>query len=312
MSKLLILGSIAFDQIETPFGKSNSIMGGSANYIALAAAQFEIPAAVVSIVGSDYPQEYLNLLTERRIDVSGIEIVQGGKTLFWSGKYHNDMNQRDTLDTQLNVINDFNPVVPEAFRDAEVLLLGNLHPTLQMDVLNQMTQRPKLVVMDTMNYWMNHTWDLLMEVIARVDVLTINDEEARQLTKEYSLVKAAQCIMAMGVKYVVIKKGEHGALLFHEDKVFFAPALPLAEVFDPTGAGDVFAGGMVGYLTKTRDYSFANLKNAIVQGSNVASFCIEKFGAERLLTLTHNERTARLQQFRDLTQFDIQVSGDRG
>ena len=295
MSKLLILGSIAFDQIETPFGKSNSIMGGSANYIALAAAQFEIPAAVVSIVGSDYPQEYLNLLTERRIDVSGIEIVQGGKTLFWSGKYHNDMNQRDTLDTQLNVINDFKPVVPEAFRDAEVLLLGNLHPSLQMDVLNQMTQRPKLVVMDTMNYWMNHTWDLLMEVIARVDVLTINDEEARQLTKEYSL-----------------KKGEHGALLFHEDKVFFAPALPLAEVFDPTGAGDVFAGGMVGYLTKTRDYSFANLKNAIVQGSNVASFCIEKFGAERLLTLTHNERTARLQQFRDLTQFDIQVSGARG
>ena len=248
MSKLLILGSIAFDQIETPFGKSNSIMGGSANYIALAAAQFEIPAAVVSIVGSDYPQEYLNLLTERRIDVSGIEIVQGGKTLFWSGKYHNDMNQRDTLDTQLNVINDFKPVVPEAFRDAEVLLLGNLHPTLQMDVLNQMTQRPKLVV-----------------------------------------------------------KGEHGALLFHEDKVFFAPALPLAEVFDPTGAGDVFAGGMVGYLTKTRDYSFANLKNAIVQGANVASFCIEKFGAERLLTLTHNERTARLQQFRDLTQFDIQL-----
>ena len=290
MSKLLILGSIAFDQIETPFGKSNSIMGGSANYIALAAAQFEIPAAVVSIVGSDYPQEYLNLLTERRIDVSGI-----------------DMNQRDTLDTQLNVINDFKPIVPEAFRDAEVLLLGNLHPSLQMDVLNQMTQRPKLVVMDTMNYWMNHTWDLLMEVIARVDVLTINDEEARQLTKEYSLVKAAHRIMAMGVKYVVIKKGEHGALLFHEDKVFFAPALPLAEVFDPTGAGDVFAGGMVGYLTKTHDYSFANLKNAIVQGANVASFCIEKFGAERLLTLTHNERTARLQQFRDLTQFDIQL-----
>ena len=277
MSKLLILGSIAFDQIETPFGKSNSIIGGSANYIALAAAQFEIPAAVVSIVGGDYPQEYLNLLTERRIDVSGIEIVQGGKTLFWSGKYHNDMNQRDTLDTQLNVINDFKPVVPKAFRDAEVLLLGNLHPSLQM------------------------------EVIARVDVLTINDEEARQLTKEYSLVKAAQRIIAMGVKYVVIKKGEHGALLFHEDKVFFAPALPLAEVFDPTGAGDVFAGGMVGYLAKTRDYSFANLKNAIVQGANVASFCIEKFGAERLLTLTHNERTARLQQFRDLTQFDIQL-----
>ena len=282
-------------------------MGGSANYIALAAAQFEVPSAVVSIVGDDYPQDYLNLLAQRHIDVSGIEIVHGGKTLFWSGKYRNDMNQRDTLDTQLNVLANFKPVVPEAFRDAEVLLLGNLHPTLQMDVLDQMLSRPKLVVMDTMNYWMNHTWDLLMEVITRVDMITINDEEARQLTKEYSLVKAAQHIMAMGVKFVVIKKGEHGALLFHDDKVFFAPALPLAEVFDPTGAGDAFAGGLVGYLTKTRDYSFSNLKNAIVHGSNIASFCIEKFGAERLLTLTQDERHARLQQFRDLTQFDIQL-----
>ena len=282
-------------------------MGGSANYIALAAAQFKVPSAVVSIVGDDYPQDYLNLLAQRHIDVSGIEIVHGGKTLFWSGKYRNDMNQRDTLDTQLNVLANFKPVVPEAFRDAEVLLLGNLHPTLQMDVLDQMLSRPKLVVMDTMNYWMNHTWDLLMEVIARVDMITINDEEARQLTKEYSLVKAAQHIMAMGVKFVVIKKGEHGALLFHDDKVFFAPALPLAEVFDPTGAGDAFAGGLVGYLTKTRDYSFSNLKNAIVHGSNIASFCIEKFGAERLLTLTQDERHARLQQFRDLTQFDIQL-----
>ena len=282
-------------------------MGGSANYIALAAAQFEVPSAVVSIVGDDYPQDYLNLLAQRHIDVSGIEIVHGGKTLFWSGKYRNDMNQRDTLDTQLNVLTNFKPVVPEAFRNAEVLLLGNLHPTLQMDVLDQMLSRPKLVVMDTMNYWMNHTWDLLMEVIARVDMITINDEEARQLTKEYSLVKAAQRIMAMGVKFVVIKKGEHGALLFHDDKVFFAPALPLAEVFDPTGAGDAFAGGLVGYLAKTRDYSFSNLKNAIVHGSNIASFCIEKFGAERLLTLTQDERHARLQQFRDLTQFDIQL-----
>ena len=282
-------------------------MGGSANYIALAAAQFEVPSAVVSIVGDDYPQDYLNLLAQRHIDVSGIEIVHGGKTLFWSGKYRNDMNQRDTLDTQLNVLTNFKPVVPEAFRNAEVLLLGNLHPTLQMDVLDQMLSRPKLVVMDTMNYWMNHTWDLLMEVVTRVDMITINDEEARQLTKEYSLVKAAQRIMAMGVKFVVIKKGEHGALLFHDDKVFFAPALPLAEVFDPTGAGDAFAGGLVGYLTKTHDYSFSNLKNAIVHGSNIASFCIEKFGAERLLTLTQDERHARLQQFRDLTQFDIQL-----
>ena len=244
---------MAFDQIETPFGKSHKTMGGSANYISLSAAMFHAPSAVVSVVGDDYPSAFINALSQRHIDTSGIEVVAGGKTFFWSGKYHNDMNQRDTLDTQLNVINDFKPVVPEAFRDAEVLLLGNLHPSLQMDVLNQMTQSPKLVVMDTMNYWMNHTWDLLMEVIARVDVLTINDEEARQLTKEYSLVKSSQRIMAMGVKYVVIKKGEHGALLFHEDKVFFAPALPLAEVFDPTGAGDVFAGGMVGYLTKTGD-----------------------------------------------------------
>lgn len=307
MSKLLILGSIAFDQIETPFGKTDVIMGGSANYIALAASQFEVPQAVLSIVGSDYPKSYLNLLSQRGIRIEGIEVVEGGKTLFWSGKYHNDMNQRDTLDTQLNVITNFNPVVPEDFRDAEVLLLGNLHPNLQMDVLQQMSSRPKLVVMDTMNYWMNHTWELLQEMIAKVDVLTINDEEARQLTGEYSLVKAAQRIIGMGVKYVVIKKGEHGALLFHKDKVFYAPALPLAEVFDPTGAGDAFAGGMVGYLAKTADYSFENLKNAIVHGSNIASFCIEKFGAERLLNLNKEELYHRLQQFKDLTQFDIQL-----
>nr|WP_314560538.1 PfkB family carbohydrate kinase [uncultured Capnocytophaga sp.] len=307
MSKLLILGSIAFDQIETPFGKTDVIMGGSANYIALAASQFDVPQAVLSIVGSDYPKSYLNLLSQRGIRTEGIEVVEGGKTLFWSGKYHNDMNQRDTLDTQLNVITNFNPVVPEDFRDAEVLLLGNLHPNLQMDVLQQMSSRPKLVVMDTMNYWMNHTWELLQEMIAKVDVLTINDEEARQLTGEYSLVKAAQRIIGMGVKYVVIKKGEHGALLFHKDKVFYAPALPLAEVFDPTGAGDAFAGGMVGYLAKTADYSFENLKNAIVHGSNIASFCIEKFGAERLLNLNKEELYRRLQQFKDLTQFDIQL-----
>ena len=307
MSKLLILGSIAFDQIETPFGKTDVIMGGSANYIALAASQFEVPQAVLSIVGSDYPKSYLNLLSQRGIRTEGIEVGEGGKTLFWSGKYHNDMNQRDTLDTQLNVITNFNPVVPEDFRDAEVLLLGNLHPNLQMDVLQQMSSRPKLVVMDTMNYWMNHTWELLQEMIAKVDVLTINDEEARQLTGEYSLVKAAQRIIGMGVKYVVIKKGEHGALLFHKDKVFYAPALPLAEVFDPTGAGDAFAGGMVGYLAKTADYSFENLKNAIVHGSNIASFCIEKFGAERLLNLNKEELYRRLQQFKDLTQFDIQL-----
>ena len=309
---LLAVGTVAFDAIETPFGKTDKILGGAATYIGLSASVLNANVSLVSVVGGDFPQEYLDLLTDRNINIEGIEIFPNEKTFFWAGKYHNDLNSRDTMATELNVLEKFEPKIPEHCKNYDILLLGNLHPSTQLAVLNGMTCRPKLVILDTMNFWMNHTWDLLMEVIARVDVLTINDEEARQLTKEYSLVKAAQRIMAMGVKYVVIKKGEHGALLFHEDKVFFAPALPLAEVFDPTGAGDVFAGGMVGYLTKTRDYSFANLKNAIVQGSNVASFCIEKFGAERLLTLTHNERTARLQQFRDLTQFDIQVSGARG
>nr|WP_314289899.1 PfkB family carbohydrate kinase [uncultured Capnocytophaga sp.] len=305
MRKLLVVGSIAFDQIETPFSKSDKIMGGAANYIALAASPFQIPTAVVSVVGNDYPPDFLNLLKERNIDISGIEIVPNGKTLFWSGRYHNDMNLRDTLDTQLNVLANFKPVVPQNFQNADVLMLGNLHPSVQSEVLNQMTSRPKLVIMDTMNYWMTHTWDLLMEVITRIDVLTINDEEARQLTGEYSLVKAASRINQMGVKYVVIKKGEHGALLFHNDKVFFAPALPLAEVFDPTGAGDVFAGAMAGYLTKTGDYSFNNLKNALIHGANVASFCIEQFGAQRMLSLSQNEMYKRLQQFKDLTQFDI-------
>lgn len=308
MSKLLIVGSMAFDQIETPFGKSHKTMGGSANYISLSAAMFHAPSAVVSVVGDDYPSAFIEALSQRHIDTSGIDVVKGGKTFFWSGKYHNDMNLRDTLDTQLNVLADFCPVVPTQFADAEVVMLGNLHPCVQMKVLDQMSTPPKLVIMDTMNYWMTHTHKELLEVIARIDVLTINDEEARQLTGEYALVKAAERIMAMGVKYVIIKKGEHGALLFHADKVFFAPALPLAEVFDPTGAGDVFAGGIAGYLAKTGDYSFENLKNALIHGSNLASFCIEKFGTERMLSLTEDEMYERLQDFKDLTQFDIVVS----
>ncbi len=307
MGKLLIVGTVAFDAIETPFGKTDKILGGAATFIALAASQFELKAGVVSVVGDDFPQEYLDLLSERNIDVSGIEIVDGGKTFFWSGKYHNDLNSRDTLSTELNVLANFNPVVPTSFRNSDVVMLGNLHPNIQKEVIDQMESRPKLIVMDTMNYWMEHTWDELMGVINRVDVLTINDEEARQLTNEYSLVRAASEILKMGPKYVVIKKGEHGALLFHEEQVFFAPALPLEEVFDPTGAGDTFAGGFVGYLTETKNVSFNNLRNAVIHGSNLASFCVEQFGTKRIENLNKAELDRRLYQFRELTQFDIEL-----
>lgn len=308
MSKLLIVGTVAFDTIETPFGKIEKTMGGAANYIAIAASQFSLNSAIVSIVGEDYPKSFLNLLEEKNVDISAIETIKGGKSFFWSGKYHNDMNTRDTLDTQLNVLSSFKPVISEKFKDAEVLMLGNLHPKVQLEVLEQMQQKPKLVVLDTMNYWMQHTWDLLMQIIAKVDVITINDEEARQLTGEYSLVKAAQKIMLMGVKYVVIKKGEHGALLFYQNEVFFAPALPLEEVFDPTGAGDTFAGGFVGYLAKTDDISFENMKNAIIYGSTLASFCVEKFGTERMLSVTKDEISKRLLQFKELTQFEMKIT----
>ena len=307
MGKLLIVGTVAFDAIQTPFGKTDKILGGAATFIALAASQFRTKSAVVSVVGDDFPQEYLDLLTSRDIDTSGIEVIKGGKTFFWSGKYHNDLNSRDTLSTELNVLADFQPVVPAGFRDSEVVMLGNLHPNIQMEVIDQMEKRPKLIVMDTMNYWMNHTWDDLMEVIKRIDVLTINDEEARQLTKEYSLVRAAMEILKMGPRYVVIKKGEHGALLFHEDQIFFAPALPLEEVFDPTGAGDTFAGGFVGYLAETNNMSFNNLRNAVIHGANLASFCVEKFGTKRIEELTNKELNRRLYQFRELTQFDIEL-----
>jgi sugar/nucleoside kinase (ribokinase family) len=307
MSKLLIVGTVAFDAIETPFGKTDKILGGAATYIGLSASFFNVDSAIVSVVGEDFPQEHLNLLSERNINIEGIEIVKGGKTFFWSGKYHNDMNSRDTLATELNVLADFNPVVPQAYKDASVVMLGNLHPIVQSSVLNQMTSQPKLVVLDTMNFWMDCALPELLEVIKRVDVITINDEEARQLSGEYSLVKAAAKIQTMGPKYVVIKKGEHGALIFHNKDVFFAPALPLEEVFDPTGAGDTFAGGFSGYIAQSEDISFENMKNAIIHGSNLASFCVEKFGTERMVNLNKEDVYARLQQFKALTQFDIKL-----
>ncbi|WP_190810202.1 PfkB family carbohydrate kinase [Flagellimonas sp. S3867] len=308
MGKLLIVGSVAFDDIETPFGKSDKILGGAGTFIGLAASQFEVKSAVVSVVGDDFPQNYIDLFTERDIDVSGIEIVKGGKTFYWKGKYHNDLNSRDTLITELNTMANFNPVVPDEFTDADVVMLGNLHPDIQTGVIDQLKKRPKLIIADTMNFWMNNTWDELMKVIERIDVLTINDEEARQLTNEHSLLKAAAKIQEMGPKYVVIKKGEHGALLFHKDHIFFAPALPLEEVFDPTGAGDTFAGGFAGYLAETKNISFESMKNAIIHGSNLASFCVEKFGTERMLTLKKQEVDNRLLQFKELTQFNIELT----
>mgnify|MGYP000932262662 CR=1 FL=1 len=307
MNKLLIVGTVAFDAIETPFGKTDKILGGAGTFIGLSASHFSVNAAIVSIVGDDFPQEYLDLLTERNIDISGIEIVKGGKTFFWSGKYHNDLNSRDTLITELNVLADFNPVVPTDFKDSDVVMLGNLHPLVQSSVLDQMAKAPKLVVLDTMNFWMDCALPELLDVMKRVDVITINDEEARQLSGEYSLVKAAAKIQTMGPKYVVIKKGEHGALLFHKNDVFFAPALPLEEVFDPTGAGDTFAGGFAGFITQSENISFNNMKNAIIQGSNLASFCVEKFGTERMVNLTKEEVNDRLKQFKSLTQFDIEL-----
>ena len=307
MNKLLIVGTVAFDAIETPFGKTDKILGGAATFIGLSASHFSLQSAIVSVVGDDFPQEYLDLLTAKNIDISGLEIVKGGKTFFWSGKYHNDLNSRDTLVTELNTLADFNPLVPNHFKDADVVMLGNLHPIVQSSVLNQMDKQPKLVVLDTMNFWMDCALPELLDVIKRVDVITINDEEARQLSGEYSLVKAAAKIHTMGPKYVVIKKGEHGALLFHDKEVFFAPALPLEEVFDPTGAGDTFAGGFSGFITQTENVSFDNMKKAIIHGSNLASFCVEKFGTERMQQLDKQEVQNRLRQFKALTQFEIEI-----
>ncbi|WP_242130909.1 PfkB family carbohydrate kinase [Aestuariivivens marinum] len=308
MGKLVIVGTMAFDAIETPFGKTDKILGGAATFIGLAASHFNVDTAAVSVVGGDFPQKYLDLLSDKNIDLSGVEIVKDGKTFFWSGRYHNDMNSRDTLATELNTLADFDPKVPDAYKDAEIVMLGNLHPLIQSSVLNQMTQKPKLAILDTMNFWMDSTLEDLLNVIKRVDVITINDEEARQLTGEYSLVLAARKIHAMGPKYVVLKKGEHGALLFHDEHVFYAPALPLEEVFDPTGAGDTFAGGFAGYLAKTGDLSFENMKNAIIYGSTLASFCVEKFGTERMVNLSSIEVHQRLMQFKQLTKFDIELT----
>ena len=307
MNKLLIVGSVAFDAIETPFGKTDKILGGAGTYIGLASSFFKVKSAIVSVVGEDFPQEHIDLFTNRGIDVSAIEVVKGGKTFFWKGRYHNDLNSRDTLETQLNVLGDFQPKVPQNFKDADVVMLGNLHPLVQISVLDQMEKAPKLVVLDTMNFWMDCALPELKEVIKRVDVITVNDEEARQLTGEYSLVKAAAKIHDMGPEYVVIKKGEHGALLFHDKQVFFAPALPLEEVFDPTGAGDTFAGGFAGYIAQSENLSFKNMKNAIIYGSTLASFCVEQFGTQRMEDVSKEEVIDRLQQFKALTQFDISL-----
>ena len=308
MGKLLIVGTLAFDAIETPFGKTGKILGGAGTFIGLAASQFKVDAAIVSVVGDDFPKSYMDILRNKHIDLSGVEVVKGGKTFYWEGKYHNDLNSRDTLVTELNTLADFNPIVPASFTDSDVVMLGNLHPNIQLSVINQMEKRPKLIILDTMNFWMDHTWDELMTVIEKIDVITINDAEARQMTNEYSLVKAAAKIQEMGPQYVVIKKGEHGALLFHKENIFFAPALPLEEVFDPTGAGDTFAGGFAGYLTEAGNISFESMKNAIIHGSNLASFCVERFGTERMVDLQKQEVETRLVQFRELTQFNIELT----
>ncbi len=304
---LLTVGTVAFDKLETPFGKTDKILGGAATFISLASSLLEVETAVVSVVGGDFPDQYMDVLKSRGIDLSGLEIVKEGKTFFWEGKYHNDLNSRDTLVTELNVLETFEPKVPEKYQSAEVLMLGNLHPLVQKSVLDQMAKRPELVVLDTMNFWMDISWDDLMTVIKEVDVISINDEEARQMSGEYSLPKAAKKISELGPKTVIIKKGEHGALLFQGEKMFYAPALPLEDVFDPTGAGDTFAGGFSGYLAKTRDYSFENMKRAIIYGSALASVTVEKFGTESLAELTRDRLAERLKQFRELTNFEIEL-----
>lgn len=302
---LVVVGSVAFDAIETPFGKTDKIIGGAATYISLAASYFNDKANLVAVVGGDFPKADIKMLQSHGVDTTGLQIKENEKSFFWSGKYHNDMNTRDTLVTELNVLGTFDPVIPDSYQDCEYLMLGNLAPSVQSTVIKRLKKRPKLIVMDTMNFWMDIALNDLMQTLSMVDVLSINDEEARQLSKEYSLVKAAKKIMAMGPKVLIIKKGEHGALLFNKDQIFFAPALPLEDVFDPTGAGDTFAGGFIGYLASTEDISFDNMKRGIIYGSAMASFCVEKFGAERLISLSQKELDERVQQFVDLVQFEI-------
>lgn len=301
--KILVVGTLAFDNIETPFGKAERIVGGAANYIALSASYFSNSIDIISIIGNDFPQDYLDFLAKRGINTSGIEKVSNKKSFSWTGKYHLDMNTRDTLATDLNVLEDFNPQIKDKDVTPDILMLGNLTPSVQLSVLKQMKKRPQLVVLDTMNFWMDTQLDTLLEVLKGIDVLTINDEEARQLSGEYSLKKASKRILEMGPKYLIIKKGENGALLFHENKIFFAPALPLEEVFDPTGAGDTFAGGFIGHLAKSRTLSFDNFKTALIHGSVMASFCVEDFGPQRLMKLNNTEINNRLQQFIDIVQF---------
>lgn len=302
---LVIVGTVAFDAIETPFGKTDKIVGGAATFAGLAASYLFPDVKLISVIGEDFGDDNLNIIKSRGINVEGVEVIPGGKSFFWSGKYHNDMNSRDTLITELNVLADFDPMIPASYQDCEYLLLGNLTPAVQMATLNRLENKPKLVVLDTMNFWMDVALDELKGVLKKVDVLTINDAEARQLSGEYSLVKAAEKILQMGPQYLIIKKGEHGALLFGEGQVFSAPALPLADVFDPTGAGDSFAGGFIGYLAKLQSINFANMKNAIIFGSALASFCVENFGTERLQNLSNEEISNRIKEFVKLSKFEI-------
>lgn len=304
---LLVVGTVAFDAIETPFGKTDKIVGGAATYIGMSASKFYNHINLVSVVGDDFPKSAIDMMQNHHMDIDGLQIKKGEKTFFWAGKYHNDMNTRDTLDTQLNVLESFDPKVPDSYQDCECLMLGNLMPAVQKQVLLQLKERPKLIVLDTMNFWMDNCLEDLMVALNSVDVLTINDEEARQLSGEYSLVKAARKILSFGPKYLIIKKGEHGALLFNNEEVFFAPALPLEDVFDPTGAGDTFAGGFVGHLCATKDYSFQNMKRAVIIGSAMASFCVERFGTEGLKGLTDEVVEQRIQEFINLVQFDISL-----
>lgn len=302
--KLLAVGTVAYDAIETPFGKTDKILGGAATYIGLAASKLGAEVNLVSVIGGDFKPEYIEVFHNNSIGIEGVKKIEDGKTFFWSGKYHIDMNNRDTLITELNVLENFEPKIPDSQKNSEIVMLGNLHPAIQLSVLEQMTDKPKLVILDTMDFWMNTAWDSLLQIISKVDVLTVNDAEARQLSGEFSLVKAAKKIQSMGPKVVIIKKGEHGALLFNENKIFFAPALPLEDVFDPTGAGDTFAGGFAGYITQTADLSYENMKKAIIVGSALASFTVEKFGTEKLQELSSLEYENRLNEFKNLTEYN--------
>jgi sugar/nucleoside kinase (ribokinase family) len=303
---LLTVGSVAFDAIETPFGKTDKIIGGAGTYIAIAASFYKNQQNIVSVVGDDFPEDYLQQLRDRNVNLDGLQIKKGEKSFFWSGRYHNDMNSRDTLVTELNVLEHFDPTIPDSYQGSDYLMLGNLSPQVQRQVIERLTTRPKLIAMDTMNFWMDIAMDDLKETLKLVDVLIINDEEARQLSGEYSLVKASKVIRDMGPKFLIIKKGEHGALLFHGTKMFFAPALPLEEVFDPTGAGDTFAGGFMGYIASTNDTSFENMKRAIINGSALASFCVEEFGTARLMSITDKDLEERIAEFVALTNFEME------